>query len=257
MNQENTTTKFSFPTETVELPSKGLLYPSDSPLSEGKIEMKYMTAREEDILTNVNLLKQGIAIDKVLQALIKTPINYDDLLLCDKNAVLITARILAYGKDYTFGYNNPNTEQEERVTIDLTQFENKEVDYSLFQNKNEFSFVLPHSKNVLTFKLLTHGDSKKMDAEVKGLKKTGISGELTTRLKYQILSVNGDYEQKTVREFVDNYLLSIDSNALRQHMSVITPDLDLKINFTLSDGTEIKDLSLPFELDFFFPGSRL
>ena len=256
MNQENNT-KFSFPTETVELPSKGLLYPKDNPLSSGTIEMKYMTAREEDILTNVNLLKQGVAIDKVLQALIKSPINYEELLLCDKNAILISARILAYGKDYTFGYANPNTDQEERVTIDLTQFENKKVDYSLFENKNEFSFTLPQSKNTLTFKLLTHADSKKIDAEIKGLKKIGSGGELTTRLKHQILSVNGDYEQKTIREFVDNYLLSIDSNAFRQHIAEITPDLDLKINFTLSDGTEVKDLSLPFELDFFFPGSRL
>lgn len=256
MNQENTS-KFSFPTETVQLPSKGLLYPADNPLSSGTVEMKYMTAREEDILTNVNLLKQGLAIDKVLQALIKSPINYEELLLCDKNAILISARILAYGKDYTFSYANPNTDTEERVTIDLSKFDNKEVDYSIFSNKNEFSFTLPQSKNTLTFKLLTHADSKKIDAEIKGLKKIGSGGELTTRLKHQILSVNGDYEQKTIREFVDNYLLSIDANAFRQYIAEITPDLDLKINFTLSDGTEVKDLNLPFELDFFFPGSRL
>jgi len=256
MSQENTT-KFSFPTETVQLPSKGLLYPKDNALSSGTIEMKYMTAREEDILTNINLLKQGLAIDKVLQALIKSPINYEDLLLCDKNAILISGRILAYGKDYTFGYTNPNTEQQERITIDISKFENKEVDYSLYENKNEFSFVLPSSKNTLTFKLLTHGDSKKIDSELKGLKKIGTGGELTTRLKYQILSVNGDYEQKTIREFVDNYLLSIDANAFRNYISEITPDLDLKVSFTLSDGTEVKDISMPFELDFFFPGSRL
>ena len=255
MNQENNS-KFSFPTETVELPSKGLLYPKENALSSGTIEMKYMTAREEDILTNVNLLKQGVAIDRVLQALIKSPINYEELLLCDKNAVLISARILAYGKDYTFSYENPNTNQDEKVTIDLSKFENKEVDYSLFNNVNEFPFVLPHSKNTVTFKLLSHSDSKKMEAELKGLKKIGTGGELTTRLKYQITSVNGDSEQKTIREFVDNYLLSIDSNALRQYMSSITPDLDLNLNFNLSDGTEVKNLSLPFELDFFFPGSR-
>ena len=256
MNQENNT-KFSFPTETVELPSKGLLYPLDNPLSSGKIEMKYMTAREEDILTNVNFLKQGIAIDKVLQALIKSPINYEDLLLCDKNAILISARILAYGKDYSFNYTNSNNDQEEKITIDLTKFENKEVDYSLFENKNEFTFTLPHSKNTVSFKILSHADSKKIDAEIKGMKKLGNVGELTTRLKHQILSVNNDYETKTIREFVDNYLLSIDANAFRQYVSEITPDLNLKLNFTLSDGTEVKDLSMPFELDFFFPGSRL
>lgn len=256
MNQENTS-KFSFPTETIELPSKGLLYSKDNPLSSGTLEMKYMTAREEDILTNVNLLKQGTAIDKVLQALIKTPINYDELLLCDKNAVLISARVLAYGKDYTFGYLNPNTELEEKVTIDISKFENKEVDYSLFNNKNEFTFVLPQSKNTITFKLLNHADIKKIDAEIKGLKKVGAGGELTTRLKHQILSINGEYDVKSIREFVDNYLLAIDSNALRQYIAEITPDLDLNISFTLSDGTEIKDMKLPFGLEFFFPGSRL
>jgi hypothetical protein len=256
MSQENNI-KFNFPTETVELPSKGLLYPTDNPLSSGKIEMKYMTAREEDILTNVNFLKQGIAIDKVLQAIIKSPIKYDELLICDKNAILISARILAYGKDYSFMYKNQNTDQEEKVTIDLTKFENKEVDYTLFQNKNEFSYTLPHSKNTLTFKILNHADIKKIDAEIKGMKKLGNIAELTTRLKHQIQSVNGDYNINTVREFVDNYLLSIDSNAFRQHVLEITPDLDLKINFTLNDGTEVKDITMPFELDFFFPGSRL
>ena len=94
-----------FPTEMVTLPSKGLLYPEESPLKKGEIEMKYMTAREEDILTNQNLIENGTVIDKLLQSLIITPINYNDLLIGDKNAVLVAARILGYGKDYEFEYN--------------------------------------------------------------------------------------------------------------------------------------------------------
>jgi hypothetical protein len=96
--------KFKFPTEMVDLPSKGLIYPEDSPLAEGKIEMKYMTAREEDILTNQAYIKQGTVLDKLLQSLIITKINYDDLILGDKNALFIAARVLGYGKDYTFEY---------------------------------------------------------------------------------------------------------------------------------------------------------
>ena len=96
--------KQKFPTEMVELPSRGLLYPKDSALAEGKIEMKYMTAREEDILTNQNYIQQGVVIDKLLQSLIVTPINYGDLLVGDKNAILIASRILGYGKDYEFEY---------------------------------------------------------------------------------------------------------------------------------------------------------
>ena len=111
--------KFDFPTEVVELPSKGLLYPEDSPLSSGTIEMKYMTAKEEDILTNINYLQQGIVIDKLLQSLIVSDVNYDDLLLGDKNALLIAARVLGYGKDYEITYGG------EKVTVDLSKLENK------------------------------------------------------------------------------------------------------------------------------------
>jgi hypothetical protein len=96
--------EFKFPTEEVELPSKGLIYPKDNPLSSGKIEMKYMTAKEEDILTNQNYIKQGIVIDKLLKSLIISKVNYDDMIVGDKNAVLIAARILGYGKDYDFQY---------------------------------------------------------------------------------------------------------------------------------------------------------
>ena len=93
--------KFTIPTEEVELPSKGLLYPKDSPLASGKIEMKYMTAKEEDILTNQNYIQNGTVIDKLLKALIvNKDINFGDILIGDKNAIMIAARILAYGKDY-------------------------------------------------------------------------------------------------------------------------------------------------------------
>ena len=94
--------EFKFPTEVVELPSKGLIYPPSSPLSSGQIEMKYMTAREEDILTNQNYIKQGVVLEKLLKSLIVTKIEYDELIIGDKNAVMVAARVLGYGKDYEF-----------------------------------------------------------------------------------------------------------------------------------------------------------
>ena len=96
--------KQQFPTEQVTLPTKGLLYPKDSPLRKGSIEMKYMTAREEDILTNQNYIENGTVLDKLLQSLIITPIDYNTLLAGDKNAILIAARILGYGAEYEFEY---------------------------------------------------------------------------------------------------------------------------------------------------------
>ena len=105
--------EFKLPTETIELPSKGLLYTSDNLLSSGTIEMKYMTAKEEDILTNQSYIQSGTVLDKLLQSLIVTKISYDDLLIGDKNAIMIAARILGYGKDYKFMYRG------EEETVDL------------------------------------------------------------------------------------------------------------------------------------------
>ena len=251
-NQPN----MSLPTETVELPSKGLLYPTDNPLSSGTIEMKYMTAKEEDILSNQNYIKSGTVFDKLFRSLIVSKINYDDLCIGDKNAILIAARILGYGKDYQIKYPHPVTGEEELITIDLAEIKNKEVDYSLFKNNNEFTYILPKSKNEITFKILTHRDEKLVEEELKGLKKINLSAEVTTRLKRAILAVNGDRESKTVREFVDSYLLAVDAQALRNHMKTVNPDLDLTFTFVGSDGYTQEGVDLPIGVSFFYPNTR-
>ena len=246
--------ELKIPTEEVSLPSKGLLYPKESPLSSGKIEMKYMTAREEDILTNTNFIKNGTVIDRLLQSLIVTSINYDDLLIGDKNAILIAARILGYGQEYSFKYTNEQG-QELETTVDLATLKEKELDASLVKSGiNEFTFSLPKSNNVVTFKLLTHGDEKKIDAEIKGLQKVNpnSSYDITTRLKYIITSINNDRDQKSIRDFVDNYLLAPDARALREYYAKVQPDVKLKFipedeNYT-GEGIDV-----PISLNFFWP----
>jgi hypothetical protein len=238
--------EFKLPTETIELPSKGLLYPSDSPLASGTIEMKYMTAKEEDILTNQSYIQNGTVIDKLLQSLIVSKINYSDLLIGDKNALLIASRILGYGKDYTFMYGG----KEE--TVDLTQLSNKKLDESLYtRGVNKFNFELPHTGTNITFKLLTHGDEAKIQNEIKGLQKINpnVSPEATTRLKYMVLAIDGDEEQKNIRNFIDNYLLARDARAFREYVSQIQPDVDLTF-FPGSGGESIK---IPIGLNFFWP----
>jgi len=245
--------EFKIPTEQVTLPSKGLLYPKESPLSKGEIEMKYMTAKEEDILTNANYLRNGTVIDKLLQALIITPIDYNELLVGDKNAILIAARILGYGKDYAVSYNG------KEVTIDLTTLGEKEVDYSLFKaGSNEFTFTLPKSQNTVTFKLLTHGDEQKIEAEIKGMQKINPLGsyDMTTRMKHIITSINGQRDQKDIRDFVDNYLLAPDARALREYYSQSSPDIDLK--YKPEDETYVGEgIDIPIGLNFFWPDARV
>ena len=248
--------EFKFPTETIDLPSKGLLYPEGSPLAEGKIEMKYMTAREEDILSNTNYLKQGIWLDKLLQSMIISKINYDDLLLGDKDAIILAARILGYGKDYSFRYNFPSSDIEETVTVDLSSLKEKEFDISLVKEsrKNEFTFEFPTTGNIITFKLLTVGDEKAIEKEILGLKKIDPKGsfEISTRLKNMIISVNGDYEKKTIREFVDYGLLARDAKALREYIGNINPGVDMSYTHITENGVE-EDIVIPVGLNFFWP----
>lgn len=234
------------PTEEVELPSKGLLYPEGSELAKGVIEMKYMTAKEEDILTNQAYIKNGTVLDRLMKSLIVSPIDYDELLVGDKNAIMVASRILGYGNEYSFDYLG------ERQTIDLSQLENKPIDEDLFKNRtNNFEFILPHSQNKITFKLLNGKDEKNINRELEGLKKINkdASPEISTRLKYMITSVEGRTETKDIREFVDNYLLAKDSRALREYAIKIQPDVDLTF---FPEGRENR-VNIPIGLSFFWP----
>ena len=238
--------KLKIPTEIVELPSQGLIYPESSPLSSGKIEMKYMTAREEDILTNQNYISKGTVLDELVKSLIVSDIDYEDLIIGDKNAVLVAARVLGYGKDYKFTWGG------EEYNIDLTAIEDKPLNTSLFKKGiNEFKFTIPSSGDNITFKLLTGKDEKKINAELEGLKKINknSSAELSTRLKYIITSINGNQDQKDIREFVDNYFLARDSRALREYIKEVQPDVDL----TFFPDRSNEKVSIPIGLSFFWP----
>ena len=242
-----------FPTEEVTLPSKGLIYPKDNPLSKGVLEMKYMTAKEEDILTNQSYIKNGTVVDKLLKSLIITPIDYNDIIVGDKNAIMIAARVLGYGKDYTFELNG------EEHTVDLTEVKDKELKEEdlISKGQNEFEFTLPTIKKTITFKILTHGDERKIENEIKGIKKVrkNESPEPSTRLKHMILSVDGDTERKNIREFVDTQLLARDARALRNYIKEIQPDVDLVFNIETEVGE--KEVRIPIGITFFWPDSEL
>ena len=249
-----------FPSEEVTLPSKGLLYPEMSPLKTGIINMKYMTAKEEDILTNQNYIKNGTVIDKLLQSLILDEVKVEDLLIGDKNALLVAARILGYGAEYEFKYTHPETGEEEEVMVDLTEAEDKYFDESLLSDgSNEFEYVLPTSKVVITFKLLTTADDKKIEAELKGLKKINknASPELTTRMKHMITSVNGNRDIKPIRDFVDNQFLARDSRSFREYISQVMPDIDLTFDVEFNDGTIAEGVTIPIGVQFFWPDASV
>ena len=243
-----------FPTEVIDLPSQGKLYSKDSPLSEGKIELKYMTTREEDILMSENLIKKGVVIDKLLDSLIVTPnIKQTDLILGDKNAVLVAARILAYGPEYTTEINDPNNPNQKIThTFDLSQCPFKELSDDIKYNGNSFEFTTPVGKNKLKFKILTGADEALMNKDIEQSKKYGYDATISTRLRYSVIEVDGDNKKETITSFTQN-MLARDSVALRNEILRVSPDIDMTSEVEI--GGETVSVSIPLSVEFFWPSS--
>ena len=241
-----------FPTEVIDLPSLGKVYHKDSPLADGKIELKYMTAKEEDILMSENLIKKGVVIDKLLDSLIVTEgVSQRDLVLGDKNAVLVAARILAYGPEYIaeiIDPNNPNKKIKQTFDLSKCPFKplNQDIDYS---NK-EFDFTTPVGKNKIKFKLLTGTDEAVITKELQQTQKYGLDSDITTRLRHTIVEVDGDKSQDTIISFSQN-ILARDSVALRNYIKDISPDIELTQEVEL--GGETVSASIPLTVEFFWP----
>jgi len=250
-----------FPTEVIDLPSQGYFYASDNPLSSGKLELKYMTAKEEDILTSKNLIQRGVVIDKLLESLIVTPIKYSELLSGDKVAIIIASRILAYGKDYAVEISCDSCKHKFETAVDLTTLTNREIDVNLCKKgERTLNFELPYSKINLIVKLLNHEDETNIEAELKGLKKIsaqdGIDRELTTRLRHIIISVNGDSKRETINNFVMNELLSRDLLELKKFMRKVTPDVDSNVTCDCPNCGNSLVFDLPININFFWPSGR-
>ena len=233
----------SFPTETVELPSKGLIYPEDHPLRSGKVEMKYMTAKEEDILTNQNFIEKGVVLDKLLESLTMKKFNIKDIHPGDKNAILVASRILGYGKDYEFEYEGT------KYTVDLSLIDNKPFNTQNLTEKGYTRYTLPSTEQEVVIRFLTEKDEEDIEREIKNSSKVGIqSGEITTRLKHQIMAVGDVTDRNEIRKFVENHLLARDSRSLRNYIKDASPDVDLK--FSTDSGEEV---AIPITLNFFWP----
>ena len=243
-----------FPTEVIDLPSGGKLYSKDSPLAEGKLELKYMTTKEEDILMSENLIKKGVVIDKLLDSLIVTKgVKQEHLVLGDKNAVLVACRILAYGPEYTCEVTNPkNPDQQVEHTFDLSQCPFKTISEDIDYSDNSFDFITPIGKTKIKFKLLTGVEEKQIEKDIEQTKKFGYNAEISTRLRYTITEVDGDNKPETITAFSQN-MLARDSVALRNYIQDISPDIDLTSEIEI--GGEPVSVSIPLTVGFFWPQS--
>jgi hypothetical protein len=243
--------EYNFPTETIDLPSQGKFYPEGHPLQSGKIDIKYMTAKHEDILTSTNLIQKGTVLDKLMDELIATPgVKSSELVTGDINAVMVAARILAYGKDYPIEITCGECGTKFTHPVDLAKLNTMPPGET--QESNEYMVTLPTGMK-LTFRPLTRGDEKLINEEVQSIKKiSNIESDTSTRLKYIITSVNGNRDKKVIREFADAMIIR-DVRALREEIRKVSPDVDFNLSIACSACENQIKVRMPIGANFFWP----
>lgn len=257
MNNEQ---PFSFvvPTEFVELPSKGRYYPPGHPLhNQEVIEVKQMTAKEEDILTSRSLLKQGVAIDRVLQSIVMDPrIDVSSLLVGDRNAIVISCRVSGYGSEYTTKIACPACEAKNEYTFDLNEaaVTNSILEGVTQNDDGTFNTVLPKSNLSIDFRLLTGRDEKFLAQGQTTKNKNKADRMITSQLRGIIVSAN-DNDTPEALNYVASNLPSMDSKYLREVYKNVQPNIDLTQHYQCEECDYEVDMEVPLTADFFWPNS--
>ncbi len=254
---------FVIPTEFVELPSNGAFYPEGHPLHKQEtIEIKQMTAKEEDILTSRSLLKKGVALDRLIKSLVvDKSINTDTMLVGDRNAVLVAARISGYGNEYNTKVTCPSCGAQSHNEFDLHDYEIEgidninELDVSVNYDNGTFTTMLPRMKQEVSFRLLTGTDERQMmNALSSKKKKSKLESEsnITRQLKQMIVAINGNTDRKLINYVVEN-MPSMDARHLRVLYRKITPNVNLDHDFECDECGYEAEMEVPLTADFFWP----
>lgn len=248
---------FVSPTEFVDLPSGGKFYPQGHPLhGKDSLEIKFMTAKEEDIITSKSLLKKGVAIDRMLQSLIVDKnLKLEHLLSGDKNAMLIAARVSGYGPEYAVQVACPSCSEKQKFRFDLSSLRHKDItdldDLNLERTqRSTFVYTLPRTGAKVEFKLLTSGDESQMTQEMLRAKKDETLS--TDQLKRVVVSVNGVEDRLQLKHFVENMPAS-DARFLRAAIKRSTPDVEMSQTFTCASCGHEEDMEVPLTTEFFWP----
>jgi len=247
---------FVAPTELVDLPSKGS-YPEGHPLhGKDTIEIRYMTAKDEDILTNQSLLKKGVAIERFLKnVILDKNINTDHLYIGDRNAILIAARISGYGASYETKVNCPHCGVVNRINFDLTepQITESRIDenYNMVLEDGNYFVTTPLSKLKIGLRILTGKDENYLTKRLTD-KKTKDLANVTEQFRLMIMSVQGDTTRKTIDYYVEN-MPTQDSTYLRAAYTMINPSVKIVDHFECSSCAYEQELEVPFGADFFWP----
>jgi hypothetical protein len=256
ITEKNSILDFVLPTEFVDLPTKGRFYPDDHPLhNEESVEIRYMTAKDTDVLTSKSLLKKGVAVDRMLQnVLVDKSIKVDELYSGDKNAILIAARINGFGPEYKTKVTCPSCGYALEHSFDLEEVEcdGLQSEYSISIN-GTFKVELPVTKVSVECRLLTGGDEKRIFNQSEKRKKHNLpETNLTDQYKLFIVSINGETDRGLVDKFVD-LMPARDSTYLKSIYEKASPNIDLSYDFSCNSCDAETKIDIPFSANFFWP----
>lgn len=243
------------PFDVIPLPSKGLLYPGQN----GMAKVEYLTAMDENILTSQNLIKSGKVLEYLLEKKVKeSPVPMEDLLVGDRNAIMIWLRATGYGEMYPVKLTDPGSGVEFDYEINLSELKNKELPEGVEPDeRGEFSFELPKSKKKIKFKLLTVGDEKSILSRAEKYEKatkSQISNILTYRLQTQIKEIDGNRDINFIQQFI-NVMPAFDSLKFREYSDSIEPGIDMSVEVEGPTGTFQAPVAIG--LNFFWPNVRI
>tara|TARA_R100000664_G_scaffold33552_1_gene50981 strand:+ start:767 stop:1621 length:855 start_codon:yes stop_codon:yes gene_type:complete len=257
-----TSLSYVTPTEFVELPSRGKFYSTDHPLH-GKevIEMRYMTAKDEDILTSPALLKNGVAIDRLIENLIVDKnITANSLLIGDKNAVTLAARISGYGEQYEVNVTCPACNATIDHTYDLSEIPHNhgiqpddDTENVSLTPEGTFIATLPKTQFTAEFRLLNGADESSLERAATKLRKLNLpESSSTSLLKQLVVSINGVNVASEVAMFIDN-MPAQDARFLRACVQLVTPNVEMTQNFECTSCGASTEMAVPFTSEFFWP----
>lgn len=247
--------QFAAPFDVIPLPSKGLLYPGH----QGTVKVEYLTATDENILTSPNLIKSGKVLEILIEKKVKeSPVPFDQLLVGDRNAIMIWLRATGYGEMYPVKLTDPNSGVEFETEINLSELKTKELPEGVEPDeRGEFTFVLPRTKKKIKFKLLTVGDERNIlvrSEKYEKATKSQISNTLTYRLQAQIKEIDGNRDINFIQQFI-NVMPAYDSLKFREFSDSIEPGIDMSAEVEGPTGSFQAPITIG--LNFFWPNVRV
>lgn len=238
---------YNTPFDIIPLPSKGKLYKG----KRENIKISYMTTADENILSSPNLLQSGEFLEVLMNRKILDSIRYKDLLPGDRNAIMIWLRATSYGEIYPIIVDDEDGLPFE-TNVDLNEL--KTIDLTVEPDEDGlFTFVLPISKKVIRFKLLTCGEIDYLEKVIEKEKENNslINNYGTYRLERMIVEIDGSRDRNYIKEVANNMRIP-DAKKLTEFINTIDCGIDLNIEIETPGGGSLTTF-LPLNLNFFWP----